>query len=56
MRKEVAIANTRRTIVDEEIKQQLDYLTTAITVRLGDDQRTLVSRLDHEADNIEVSI
>ena len=56
MRKGVVVANARRTIVDEEIKQQLDCLTTAITVRLGNEQRTLVGRLDHEANNIEVSI
>lgn len=55
-RRGIFVTNARRTIVDEEIKKQLDYLTTLITVRLGKEQRTLVRRLDHEANDIEDAI
>ena len=54
-RKELIITNIRATIVNEQIKGQLDYLTTSITAKLKNEQRTLVSRLEHEASSVEVS-
>lgn len=55
-RRGIVLVYLRQSVVNKEIKKQFEDLTTTITIRLGNEQSTLVNRLDRDMDDIKVSI